>query len=395
MKSLSKLFKGATALVIALTIAACDGGKGVRVQEVPPALYIPPGPSIVDVAADNGSFETLLAAVDAAGLTSTLDDEDASLTLFAPTDAAFAALPEGTVDALLADPDTLAAILTYHVVAGSVDSHTAQTLAGTAVETVNGAKVALTIREDAYLYVNEAKVEIYDVEAANGVIHVIDTVLLPPEPDTSVADMTIVEIASANEDFETLVSAVTAADLVGTLGNPDAMLTVFAPTDDAFAMLGDLGLNYLTADLDLLTNTLLYHVIDGAVDSIDAAAAYNQSVTMINGDPAAVTIDDGMLMIGGAMVVTKDIVASNGIIHVIDAVLMPPSAGPAPIAVEAAVAGASRSAAAGVGSADSRSVGRSRKTRAACRRGRSAPRVCARPRPAESGRPTRWGGGRS
>ena len=339
MKSLSKLFKGATALVIALTIAACDGGKGVRVQEVPPALYIPPGPSIVDVAADNGSFETLLAAVDAAGLTSTLDDEDASLTLFAPTDAAFAALPEGTVDALLADPDTLAAILTYHVVAGSVDSQTAQTLAGTAVETVNGAKVALTIREDAYLYVNEAKVEIYDVEAANGVIHVIDTVLLPPELDTSAADMTIVEIASANEDFETLVSAVTAADLVGTLGNPDAMLTVFAPTDDAFAMLGDLGLDYLTADLDLLTNTLLYHVIDGAVDSIDAAAAYNQSVTMINGDPAAVTIDDGMLMIGGATVVTKDIVASNGIIHVIDAVLMPPSAGPAPLAVEASAAG--------------------------------------------------------
>ena len=339
MNSLSKLFKGATVLIIALTIAACDGGKGVRVQEVPPALYIPPGPSIVDVAADNGSFETLLAAVDAAGLTSTLDDEDASLTLFAPTDAAFAALPEGTVDALLADPDTLAAILTYHVVAGSVDSQTAQTLAGTAVETVNGAKVALTIREDAYLYVNEAKVEVYDVEAANGVIHVIDTVLLPPEPDTSAADMTIVEIASANEDFETLVSAVTAADLVGTLGNPDAMLTVFAPTDDAFAMLGDLGLDYLTADLDLLTNTLLYHVIDGAVDSIDAAAAYNQSVTMINGDPAAVTIDDGMLMIGGAMVVTKDIVASNGIIHVIDAVLMPPSAGPAPLAVEASAAG--------------------------------------------------------
>ena len=90
--------------------------------------------------------------------------------------------------------------------------------------------------------------------------------------------------------------------------------------------------------MDLLTNTLLYHVIDGAVDSTDGGR-YNQSVTMINGDPAAVTIDDGMLMIGGAMVVTKDIVASNGIIHVIDAVLMPPSAGPAPLAVEASAAG--------------------------------------------------------
>ena len=93
------------------------------------------------------------------------DDEDASLTLFAPTDAAFAALPEGAKDdALLADAEALTSILTYHVLEGAVDIAAAGKLAGTAVETVNGEKVALTIREDAYLYVNEAKVEIYDIK---------------------------------------------------------------------------------------------------------------------------------------------------------------------------------------------------------------------------------------
>jgi len=348
MYSFSKFIKGALALVVALSVVACSGGDGgVRVQDpVAPAPAEPAGPSIVDVATEAGSFETLLAAASAAGLVETLSDQSASLTLFAPTDAAFEALfatmPEGAKDELLADAEALTSILTYHVLKGAVDIAAAGELAGTAVETFNGEKVALTIREDAYLYVNEAKVDPYDIMASNGVIHVIDKVLLPPEPDTSAADMTIVEIASANEDFETLVSAITAADLVGTLGNPDpaAKLTVFAPTDDAFAMLGDLGLAYLTDDLDRLTNTLLYHVIDGAVDSIDAAAAYNQSVTMKNGDSAEVTIENGMLMIGDATVVTKDIIASNGIIHVIDSVLMPPSAGPAPIAVEAAVAGA-------------------------------------------------------
>ena len=347
MYPFSKALKGIMAMVIAISVAACSGGDGSVRTLVPdgpaPAPADPPGPNIVDVATEAGSFNTLLAAATAAGLVETLSDESASLTLFAPTDAAFDALfatmPEGAKDELLADTERLTSILTYHVLDGAVDIAAAGELAGTAVETVSGEKVALTIREDAYLYVNEGKVDPYDVMASNGVIHVIDKVLLPPEPDTSAADMTIVEIASANEDFETLVTAVTAADLVGTLGNPDAMLTVFAPTDDAFAMLGDLGLDYLTSDLDLLTNTLLYHVIDGAVDSIDAAAAYNQSVTMINGDPAGVTIVDGMLMIGGATVVTKDIVASNGIIHVIDAVLMPPSAGPAPLAVEASAAG--------------------------------------------------------
>jgi len=130
---------------------------------------------IVDTAVEAGSFTTLVAAVQAAGLVDTLKG-DGPFTVFAPTDAAFAALPEGTVDALLADPDALAAILTYHVVPGKVMSGdlTDNMMAATA----NGAEV--TIMTMGGVKVNDANVVTADVEASNGVIHVIDKVILPP-----------------------------------------------------------------------------------------------------------------------------------------------------------------------------------------------------------------------
>lgn len=130
---------------------------------------------IVDTAVANGSFTTLVAAVEAAGLVETLKGEG-PFTVFAPTDEAFAALPEGTVEALLADPEALAAILTYHVVAGKVMSTDLSD--GMTAETVNGAEI--TIGTEGGVTVNDANVVIADVEASNGVIHVIDAVILPP-----------------------------------------------------------------------------------------------------------------------------------------------------------------------------------------------------------------------
>ena len=129
---------------------------------------------IVDVAIGAGSFETLVAAVQAAGLEDTLRGEG-PFTVFAPTDDAFAALPEGTVEALLADPDALAAILTYHVVPGAVMSTDLSD--GMEAETVNGQTVTITLGDA--VMVNDATVTTADIEATNGVIHVIDTVLLP------------------------------------------------------------------------------------------------------------------------------------------------------------------------------------------------------------------------
>jgi transforming growth factor-beta-induced protein len=130
---------------------------------------------IIETAQDVGQFQTLLAAVDAAGLTQTLK-ETQNLTVFAPTDAAFATLPEGTVEALLADIPALTNILTYHVLGAAVDSATAVTL--TEATALNGGK--LSIRFDGVdLFINESKVIIRDVKASNGIIHVIDAVLLP------------------------------------------------------------------------------------------------------------------------------------------------------------------------------------------------------------------------
>jgi uncharacterized surface protein with fasciclin (FAS1) repeats len=131
---------------------------------------------IVDTAVANGSFTTLVAAVQAAGLVDTLKGEG-PFTVFAPTDEAFAALPEGTVEGLLADPEALAAILTYHVVAGKVMSTDLSD--GMTATTVNGADI--TIGTEGGVTVNGANVVTADVEASNGVIHVIDTVIMPPQ----------------------------------------------------------------------------------------------------------------------------------------------------------------------------------------------------------------------
>lgn len=131
---------------------------------------------IVDTAVDAGSFTTLVAAVEAAGLVETLKGEG-PFTVFAPTDEAFAALPEGTVEGLLADPEALAGILTYHVVAGSVMSGDLSD--GMTAATVNGAEITITIDGDTVM-VNDATVVTADIETSNGVIHVIDSVILPP-----------------------------------------------------------------------------------------------------------------------------------------------------------------------------------------------------------------------
>ena len=130
---------------------------------------------IVDTAVGAGTFNTLVAAVTAAGLVDTLKGEG-PFTVFAPTDDAFAALPEGTVEALLADPEALAAILTYHVIAGKVMS--TDLSEGLTATTVNGADDTITLEGGAK--VNGANITAADIEASNGVIHVIDAVILPP-----------------------------------------------------------------------------------------------------------------------------------------------------------------------------------------------------------------------
>ena len=309
-------------------LVACDSDNNNSSQPAPEEpVAEPPAPelgSIVDVARDAGSFSTLLTALEAAGLDATLADEDSDFTVFAPTDEAFEALPDGTLDTLLADTDLLTDVLLYHVITDSVvGSDTALSLAGTTQLMANEAKLAITVRGDA-LYLNESVVIDTDIEASNGVIHVIDAVLTPTaigEPEGS-----IVDLALASPDLTTLVTALQAADLVSALADEDALFTVFAPTDEAFAALGEDAIAALLADTDALTNVLLYHVVAGAaVDSIDATALYGEMVTMLNEADVTIDVRDGELYINDSKVIIKDIPATNGIIHVIDMVLIPES----------------------------------------------------------------------
>jgi uncharacterized surface protein with fasciclin (FAS1) repeats len=139
--------------------------------------------TIVDVAVGAGTFNTLVAAVTAADLAETLSGEG-PFTVFAPTDEAFAALPEGLVDALLLpeNKDTLVAILTYHVLGAEVPS---SDVASGDVETLEGESITITVGDDGSVMVNDATVTAVDVEASNGVIHVIDGVLVPPSIDVT------------------------------------------------------------------------------------------------------------------------------------------------------------------------------------------------------------------
>jgi transforming growth factor-beta-induced protein len=176
----------ALAAVAALTLAACgddanDEGSAATTA-VPATSGAEAEGTIVDVAVGAGTFTTLVAAVQAAGLVETLSGPG-PFTVFAPTDDAFAAALDAlglTAEELLADTDTLTSILTYHVVAGEVPSSQVVTLDGQDVETVNGATVTIAVDGDTVM-VNEATVTAVDVEASNGVIHVIDAVLLPPQ----------------------------------------------------------------------------------------------------------------------------------------------------------------------------------------------------------------------
>ena len=329
MNSMTRIISRALVASLLVFIAACsDSGDGVLYsgdlpsapEASPPAPEPSPG-NIVEVATAAGSFPTLLAAVEAAGLVDALSDGGASLTVFAPTEEAFAALPEGALDALLADPDALADVLTYHVLGSEVSVSTALDIAPSKVETVQGGDVAVTSRSDEYLYINTSKVVDYDIEASNGVIHVVDSVILPP--DLTPSALTIAEIAAADEDFETLVAAATAANLVGTLSDPDADVTLFAPTDAAFEALGEEAVPFLLDNLEILETVLLYHVLGAEVTSVDAIVAAGSSVTMANGEEASIGFGESgrTLMINGANITVTDIVASNGIIHVLDAVL--------------------------------------------------------------------------
>jgi len=271
---------------------------------------------IVDTAVAAGSFKTLVAAVKAAGLVETLKGKG-PFTVFAPTDEAFAKLPEGTVEDLLKpeNKDKLIAVLTYHVVPGRVLA--ADVVKLKSAKTVQGQEVSIKVA-DGGVSIDGAKVVKTDIACSNGVIHVIDSVILPKAP-AKAAD--IVDTAVGAGSFGTLVAAVKAAGLVETLKG-EGPFTVFAPTDAAFAKLpkGTVEDLLKPENKDKLVAILTYHVVPGKLKAADVVA--EKELKTVNGKTAAITTEGGA-KIAGATISATDIETSNGVIHVIDSVILP------------------------------------------------------------------------
>jgi transforming growth factor-beta-induced protein len=270
---------------------------------------------IVTVASEAGSFQTLIAAAKAAGLVETLQSPG-PLTVLAPTDEAFAKLPKGTVENLLKPENKkqLAAILTYHVIAGKVPAEKIVTTKFPA--TVNGQRLAIKAK-DGKVLVNQSNVIKTDIMASNGIIHVIDQVLIP-------ADKNIAEVAMANGNFTTLLTALKATGLDKALVG-EGPFTVFAPTDAAFAKLpkGTLDNLLKPENKDQLAGILKYHVVAGIKYSPDVLAV--KKVNTLNGLSVRFSLENGKAMVNQSNLVMTDITTSNGVIHVIDAVLLPPA----------------------------------------------------------------------
>jgi len=279
----------------------------------PAAVAGPHDETIVEVAAGNDSFDTLVRAIKQAELVHTLENKG-PFTVFAPTDSAFNALPDETLEALLRDRnrDRLAAILSYHVVSGEL---TADKIASkTTLTTVNGQRLSVERRGDS-IFINDTRVVQANVGASNGVIHAIDGVLLPTTAN-------IVEIANSAGQFGALLAAADAAGLVATL-RADGPITVLAPTDAAFHRLGQNAVESLLEprNREQLKNILTYHVLKGRVYAEEALAAGRART--VQGESVRFNIRDGELYVNDSRVLGNDIEASNGVIHVINSVLIP------------------------------------------------------------------------
>jgi uncharacterized surface protein with fasciclin (FAS1) repeats len=275
------------------------------------------GKSILETAVAAGSFKTLAAAVGAAGLTETLSGPG-PFTVFAPTDDAFAKLPKGTLDSLLKPENKgkLADILTYHVVAGRVTAAEALKLDFAPTVLGQAARLEVTKGEGGktVLTIDGARVVTTDIVCSNGVIHVIDAVILP-RPN-------IVETAKSTGKFNTLLAAAKAAGLVEALSGKEP-LTVFAPTDAAFAKLpaGTVENLLKPENKDQLAAILKLHVVSGRKLAKDVLAS--KELATLNGKPLKVAMSGDSATVGGAVISATDVLAGNGVIHVIDTVILP------------------------------------------------------------------------
>jgi uncharacterized surface protein with fasciclin (FAS1) repeats len=282
--------------------------------------------NVAEVSSNFADLSTLATALAAANLTGTLSGKG-PFTLFAPSNEAFAKLDKALLAALL-DPkniDKLTEVLTYHVAAGIVKS--TDLTNAEQIKTVEGEKVTVSIT-NGNIDINNAQVIIPDIAATNGVVHIIDAVLIPPgfAPPSY---KNIVELAAATADLSTLVDALKAANLTAVLSTKGPF-TVFAPTNEAFAKLDKALLAKLLEpdNVATLTDLLTYHVVAAELTSMELKN--DRNIKTLEGMMVNVTADGSHIKINDAQVITPNVIATNGIVQVIDAVLIPPGFAPPP-----------------------------------------------------------------
>jgi transforming growth factor-beta-induced protein len=308
----------------ALTVSLMDGASvnGVSIIQTDieasngfihliDGVLLPSRESIAATAAASAELSTLVAALGAADLVDALAG-DGPFTVFAPVNDAFAALGDDVIANLLdpANVELLTGILTYHVVPGAA-VYAGELSDGQAVTTLQGEDLAIGVDMDG-ITVNGASVTSFNIRAGNGIIHLVDGVLLP--------ELDIVETAIVSPQTQTLVAAVAAGDLVSTLKS-DGPFTVFAPINEAFAALGTDKLDVLLdpANQALLQKVLTYHVIAGDIRAADLSDG--AMVSTVEGTQVTIDLSGETPMVNGAKIIATDIVAGNGVIHLIDGVL--------------------------------------------------------------------------
>lgn len=312
--------------VFAITAAACseDQNDAVTTSSAAPAatdsttsttVPLPMG-DIVATALTGHVFTELAGLAVDMDLVETL--RGGPFTVFAPTDDAFAKLPLPVLHAVQDNKDLLKSVLLHHVVSGAISP---DQLKEGELETVAGTKLAVTKQGEQW-FVDGNPVGA-GVQATNGYVYVMSDVLVPGQLVGTVVD---VAVAFKDAGFGTLVDAVTAADLVDTLAG-EGPFTVFAPVDAAFEALPKATLDAALADPSgLLTTVLTYHVVPGKITTdqfVDGG-----TLKTVQGEELTTTLDDnGNWLINGNPIAVQNIQASNGVIHAMGAVLLPPSLG--------------------------------------------------------------------
>merc|ERR1711865_961941 len=274
--------------------------------------------NIVQLAQATPDLSTLVTALMGGGLTGTLSGTG-PFTVFAPTNEAFAKIETKALTALLANKAELDKVLEYHVLAANLGMK--ELMSAKIVKTLEGENVDVS-DAGGVIKVDNAKVLTADVGASNGIVHIIDTVLMPPSMPPLPLKKDIVQVAKGDADLSTLVAALAAGKLVATLEGKGPF-TVFAPTNEAFAKIPKATLTKLLGNTKLLDQLLEYHVLSGDFSMRDLMSA--KLVNTLEKEAVAVRSVGGKIMVNNADVVTADVGATNGVVHIVDKVLVPPN----------------------------------------------------------------------